>query len=81
MVFEELPGLPRLKRILVAGLKKHYSKEDLDKFVESLDSKTFVKIQKFYETMPKLTHEIEVTNPKTNVKSNVVLQGLTDFFG
>ena len=58
-----------------------YSKEELDKFIESLDSKTFVKIQKFYETMPKLTHEVEVTNPKTNVKSNVVLQGLTDFFG
>jgi hypothetical protein len=58
-----------------------YSQQELDKFVESLDSKTFNSIQKFYETMPKLTHEIEVTNPKTNVKSNVVLQGLTDFFG
>ena len=58
-----------------------YSKEELDKFIESLDSKTFVKIQNFYETMPKLTYEVEVTNPKTNVKSNVVLQGLSDFFG
>lgn len=58
-----------------------YSQQELDKFVESLDSKTFNKIQKFYETMPKLTHEIEVENPKTKVKSNVVLQGLTDFFG
>jgi len=58
-----------------------YSQQELDKFIESLDSKTFNSIQKFYETMPKLTHEIEVINPKTNVKSNVVLQGLTDFFG
>ena len=51
------------------------------KFIESLDTKTFKKVQEFYDTMPKLMHEIEVTNPKTNVKSKVVLQGLSDFFG
>jgi hypothetical protein len=50
-------------------------------FIESLDSKTFLKVQEFYDTMPKLMHEIEVENPKTKVKSKVVLQGLTDFFG
>ena len=58
-----------------------YKKDELDKFIESLDSKTFVKVQDFYNTMPKLIHEVEVENPKTNVKSNVTLQGLTDFFG
>ncbi len=58
-----------------------YTKDELQQFIESLDSKTFLKIQEFYDTMPKLMHEIEVENPKTKVKSKVVLQGLTDFFG
>jgi len=58
-----------------------YSEDELQKFIDSLDSKTFKKVQSFYETMPKLIHELEVTNPKTNVKSKVVLQGLADFFG
>ena len=58
-----------------------YSKDELQKFIDSLDSKTFNKVQSFYETMPKLMHEIEITNPKTNVKSKVILQGLSDFFG
>ncbi len=58
-----------------------YTKEELDKFIESMPSGAFKKIQKFYETMPKLRHEIEVENPKTKVKSKITLQGLTDFFG
>ena len=58
-----------------------YSEDELQKFIESLDSKTFKKVQSFYETMPKLMHELEVTNPKTNVKSKITLQGLSDFFG
>ena len=62
-------------------LAKDYTREELDKFVESLDSKSFKSIQRFYETMPKLRHELEVENPKTKVKSKVTLEGLTDFFG
>jgi len=62
-------------------MAKDYTKEELDKFVESLDSKSFKKIQRFYETMPKLMHEIEVENPKTKVKSKIMLSGLSDFFG
>ena len=58
-----------------------YKKDELDKFVESLDSKTFKKMQDFYQSIPKLMHEIEVTNPNTQIKSKVVLQGLNDFFG
>ena len=53
----------------------------MDKFVESLDSKSFKSIQRFYDTMPKLRHELEIENPKTKVKSKVVtLEGLSDFF-
>ena len=58
-----------------------YSEDELQKFIESLDSKTFKKVQSFYETMPKLMHEMDITNPSTNVKSKVTLQGLSDFFG
>ena len=60
---------------------KDYTKEELDKFIESISSASFKKIQKFYETMPKLMHEVEVENPKTKVKSKITLSGLSDFFG
>mgnify|MGYP003323220025 CR=1 FL=1 len=42
---------------------------------------TFKDIKKFFDTMPKLKHEVEVTNPKTKKKNKIVLQGLSDFFG
>lgn len=58
-----------------------YSVEEMNAFVESLTSEHFNKIQTFFTTMPKLKHEIEVENPKTKVKSKVVLSGLQDFFG
>jgi len=58
-----------------------YTKEELNKFIESLSTKAFGDIQNFYNTMPKLIHEVEIENPKTKVKSKVTLQGLTDFFG
>ena len=57
-----------------------YSKEDLDKFIESLDSKAFQNINKFFDSMPKLKQEVELENPKTKVKSKRTLQGLQDFF-
>ena len=62
-------------------LTSDYTKDEINKFIESLSAKAFTEIQNFYSTMPKLTHEIEVENPKTKVKSKVILQGLTDFFG
>ena len=57
-----------------------YSKEDLNKFIESLDSKAFQKVNNFFDTMPKLKQEVELENPKTKVKSKRTLQGLQDFF-
>ena len=62
-------------------MAKDYTSDELNKFIESLDSKSFKKIQKFYETMPKLMHEIDVVNPKTKVTSKITLSGLSDFFG
>ena len=57
-----------------------YSKEEMKKFIESLTSDHFAKIQKFFNTMPRLQHELEIENPKTKVKSKVVLSGLQSFF-
>ena len=69
---------------IIDGEKEHfvkdYTKDELNKFIESLDRKSFDKLNKFFDTMPQLRHEIEVENPKTKVKSKVVLKGAQDFF-
>ena len=59
---------------------KAYKKAQLVDFFESMNSAQFQKIQGFFETMPKLSHTIEVFNPKTEVKSEVVLEGMAAFF-
>ena len=56
------------------------TKKELKEWVESLTSQQFQKIEKFFETMPKLTHTLKVVNPKTRKENTVVLEGLTDFF-
>jgi hypothetical protein len=56
------------------------TKKELTSFVESLNSNQFKKVEKFFETMPKLSHAIKVKNPKTGVESDVVLEGLASFF-
>ena len=57
-----------------------YSKQELDEFVEQLNTKQFKEIEKFFTTMPKLSHTIIVKNPTTGVESEVVLEGLASFF-
>jgi len=56
------------------------TKQELEEFVEQLNSKQFKAIEKFFETMPKLSHKVKVTNPTTEVESEVVLEGLASFF-
>ena len=56
------------------------TKKEIVGFLEQMNTQQFKEIEKFFETMPKLSHEIEVTNPKTKVKSTVVLEGLSSFF-
>ena len=60
---------------------KDYASDERIKFIEQLNSKQYKKVEKFFETMPKLSHTIEVVNPNTKKKSSVVLEGLADFFG
>jgi len=57
------------------------SKKEVVEFLEQMNSIQFKQIEKFFETMPKLSHTVEVTNPVTKVKSTVVLEGLSSFFG
>ena len=56
------------------------TKKELKEFLEQMNSAQFKDIEKFFETMPKLSHTIKVTNPKTKVESEVVLEGLASFF-
>ena len=56
------------------------SKKELDEFFDSLTSDMLAKVQEFFETMPKLRHIIDVKNPKTKKKNEVMLEGLGDFF-
>ena len=56
------------------------TKKEVKEFLESMNSSQFKKIESFFDTMPKLSHTISVTNPKTKVKSDVVLEGLASFF-
>ena len=47
--------------------------------MDALDTQQFKEVSKFFETMPKLRHPVEVTNPETKVKSEVMLEGLETF--
>ena len=60
---------------------KDFSSSEKLEFVEQLNSKQYKEVEKFFSTMPKLTHTIEVVNPNTKEKGSVVLEGLADFFG
>ena len=57
------------------------SKKEISDFLDSMNSTQFKEVEKFFETMPRLTHTIKVVNPKTKVESDVVLEGLASFFG
>ena len=59
---------------------KDSTKKELMEFVEQLNTRQFQDIQRFFDTMPSLKHDITVKNPKTKVESIVTLTGLNDFF-
>ena len=57
------------------------TKKEVKEFLDSMNSTQFKDIEKFFETMPKLSHTVKVKNPATDVESDVVLEGLASFFG
>ena len=60
---------------------KDYTSKERVEFVEQLNSNQYKEVEKFFSTMPKLSHKIQITKPNTKKKSTVVLEGLADFFG
>ena len=57
-----------------------HTEEEMVEFIEGLGTAQFKQLEEFFTTMPKLSHTVQVTNPKTGVKSEVVLEGLASFF-
>ena len=59
---------------------KDYTPQERLDFVQQLSSKQYKEVEKFFSTMPKLSHKIDVVNPNTKKKGSVILEGLADFF-
>jgi hypothetical protein len=57
------------------------TKKELDDFIDSMNNEMFDNVIYFFDTSPKLRHVVQITNPKTNVKSEVSLEGLQNFLG
>ncbi len=57
-----------------------FTKKEANEFIGEMNNEQFQKIQSFFETMPKLSHTLEITNPKTGVVNEVILEGLASFF-
>ena len=60
--------------------KVDISDKELEEFIESMDQSSFELVSNFFETMPKLIHEVSVTNPKTKKKNKITIEGLQSFF-
>ena len=60
--------------------KVDISEKELDDFIDSMSTENFDHVSKFFETMPKLYHEVEVKNPKTKKKNKIPIEGLQSFF-
>ena len=55
------------------------SEKEINEFIESLNTEQFESIAEFFRTMPKLRHVVEVTNPKTKVEGEILVEGLQSF--
>ena len=58
-----------------------FTEKEMIKFLEQFNSKQFGEIEKFFDTMPKLSHTFSVTNPNTGVDNEITMEGLSSFFG
>ena len=57
------------------------TKDEGTEFIDSFNTEQLENVMQFFETMPKLRHVVDITNPKTKVKSEVLLEGLESFLG
>lgn len=60
--------------------KSDMDKKELDEFIDSLSHTQFEKVQQFFDTMPKVKHSVKVKNPNTGIESEVVIEGMQNFF-
>ena len=85
------PGIDQSFDLIASCIDKIYNEEEVwstadctkkevKEFLEQMNSMQFKEIEKFFETMPKLSHSVTFKNPKTKVESTVVLEGLSSFF-
>ena len=56
------------------------SDEDLIEFIESMNTDNLSSVLDFFDTMPKIKHQIKVINPNTNVENTINMEGIESFF-
>ena len=89
--FEEGSQMEQSFEVIASCIDKIYNEEEvwstsdcthkeIVEFLEQMNSKQFKEVEKFFTTMPKLSHTVKVTNPQTKIESEVVLEGLSSFF-
>jgi hypothetical protein len=61
--------------------KVDLKQKDLEEFIDSFDVSQLEQVMKFFNTMPKVSHTVKVTNPKTQVESDIKIEGLESFLG
>ena len=71
--------LSRLENFDLHSFNIEELSKDIEEFIDQLNTEQFESIIEFFNSMPKLRHVVDVTNPKTNIKSEVVLEGLQSF--
>jgi rubrerythrin len=60
--------------------KKDVTKEELISFIENLEQSNLEKIQKFFDTLPKIKKDIDFKCNKCGYTENIVVEGLASFF-
>jgi len=55
------------------------TQDEITEFIDSFNTEQIENMMKFFETMPKLRHVVDVINPNTKVKGEVLLEGLETF--
>ena len=89
--FNDQPGMDQSFELIASCIDKIYNedevwaasdctKKEMKDFLEQMNSLQFKEIETFFTTMPKLSHNVTIKNPKTEVESTVVLEGLASFF-
>jgi hypothetical protein len=59
---------------------KDQTKEEITQFLENLTTEQFAKVQKFFDTMPRLAHSVEYDCPVCGKHHKVNIEGLQSFF-